>query len=649
VNFLARVVVLPDRAAGGARQGSRARDDRLQHRFEIEGRAQRPADVTERGQLVHRARELARSRLQLGQQPRVLDGDDGLVGEGAQELDLPLVERVDLVEDDHSHRVLAPQHRDSQEAPIAHCSGHFRATREPFLPLEIGDVQDLAPGQDPPGHGVIGRGTGLDTPCDGFPFRRGGAGERPLEPFAILDPPDEAVERPAQPDRALEDGVEDGLQIGPRGADHAEDLGHRRLPIERFREFRIARPQFFEQPHVLDGDDGLVGEGLEESDLLVGEQPGLSAARSGRANGHALPHHGDAEDRAKAPPPRVLAAFGKLRRLGLQVGEVDRPRLEDRAPTDRPTAQRHGERRNRAVMGGRVELVAVAAKDDGVECLAQPSGAFRQRVEHRLDVRRRATDDAQNLARRRLLFESVLRLLEDPRVLEGDDGLVGEGVQEGDLAVRKGPGSKPSDGDGADHVPVLQQGDTESASKTRHPRQVADGAFRIIRQKRNVHDRPGQDRPAERAASVRSDRKRAPHGFGSFSPEARESGQVHERAIERDHHALMGAGQSHRSLGHGVEHGLNVGRRCGDDPQDLARGRLLRGQFGLLASERGNALPKPLDLGGQIGLRRPGRAHRTALASASAFSSQNGMSISRYIAVAMLKCSCACSSWPVRR
>ena len=38
-----------------------------------------------------------------------------------------------------------------------------------------------------------------------------------------------------------------------------------------------SRPQFREQPHVLDRDDRLVGERLEERDLLVGERAGLSA------------------------------------------------------------------------------------------------------------------------------------------------------------------------------------------------------------------------------------------------------------------------------------------------------------------------------------------------------------------------------------
>jgi hypothetical protein len=42
-------------------------------------------------------------------------------------------------------------------------------------------------------------------------------------------------------------------------------------------------------------------------------------------------------------------------------------------------------------------------------------------------------------------------------------------------------------------------------------------------------------------------------------------------------------------------------------------------------------------------------AHANSLISAAAFSNQNRMSISQYIVVAVVRCSCACSRLPVRR
>ncbi len=83
---------------------------------------------------------------------------------------------------------------------------------------------------------------------------------------------------PTNPGRALDDGVEDRLHVRGRAADDAEHLGRRRLMLQRLAQFCVALAEFLEQPHVLDGDDGLVGEGFEQSNLLFGERTNLRAA-----------------------------------------------------------------------------------------------------------------------------------------------------------------------------------------------------------------------------------------------------------------------------------------------------------------------------------------------------------------------------------
>ena len=62
--------------------------DGAEHSLEIESRADRLADLSQRFQFPNRLRQLARSRLQFLEQPHVLDGDDRLVGEGFEESDL---------------------------------------------------------------------------------------------------------------------------------------------------------------------------------------------------------------------------------------------------------------------------------------------------------------------------------------------------------------------------------------------------------------------------------------------------------------------------------------------------------------------------------------------------------------------------------
>ena len=71
-------------------------------------------------------------------------------------------------------------------------------------------------------------------------------------------------------------------------ADHPEDLRGGGLAIEGVGQVVVARLQLREQAHVLDGDHGLVGEGLEEPDLLLGEGKDLHAANQDCPEGHTL-------------------------------------------------------------------------------------------------------------------------------------------------------------------------------------------------------------------------------------------------------------------------------------------------------------------------------------------------------------------------
>ena len=54
----------------------------------------------------------------------------------------------------------------------------------------------------------------------------------------------------------------------------------RRLLLQRLGEVGVPGLQLREQPRVLDGDDRLVGEGLEQRDLAVGERAGPRARQT---------------------------------------------------------------------------------------------------------------------------------------------------------------------------------------------------------------------------------------------------------------------------------------------------------------------------------------------------------------------------------
>jgi len=79
-------------------------------------------------------------------------------------------------------------------------------------------------------------------------------------PVELIDRPRTSV---AELHRALGDHLEDRPDIGRRSTNDAQDLARGRLLVQGFREVAIPGLQLLKQADVLDGDDGLVGEGLE--------------------------------------------------------------------------------------------------------------------------------------------------------------------------------------------------------------------------------------------------------------------------------------------------------------------------------------------------------------------------------------------------
>src|SRR5262245_11297534 len=159
---------------------------------------------------------------------------------------------------------------------------------------------------------------------------------------------DEGAVRLAQLRRRLDQRVQHGLQVEGRAADDLEHVGGGGLLLQRL-------AQLVDQPYVLDRDHRLVGEGLEQGDLPLAEEASLGTAEHDRADRDTFSHQGDAEDRAVALTPRVLARVGKFVPLGLYISDVDGPPVQHRSTTNR-AADEWDEGlgtglRDRAVMG----------------------------------------------------------------------------------------------------------------------------------------------------------------------------------------------------------------------------------------------------------------------------------------------------------
>ncbi len=103
----------------------------------------------------------------------------------------------------------------------------------------------------------------------------------------------------------LEHGLEDRLQVALRRRDDLQHFRRRGLLLQRFAQIVGALAQFLEQPRVLDGDHGLVGEVRHELDLLVGERQHLLADRwPMRADQLVLLEHRNDQERPRAAQGR---------------------------------------------------------------------------------------------------------------------------------------------------------------------------------------------------------------------------------------------------------------------------------------------------------------------------------------------------------
>src|SRR4030095_1039008 len=89
------------------------------------------------------------------------------------------------------------------------------------------------------------------------------------------------ISRPANSGSILRNGIQHRLNVGRRAGDHAKNLACRGLLLQRLGEF-------LEQPHVLNRNDGVVGEGFEQLDLRWGEGAHFDATRGQHSNDFSL-------------------------------------------------------------------------------------------------------------------------------------------------------------------------------------------------------------------------------------------------------------------------------------------------------------------------------------------------------------------------
>jgi hypothetical protein len=195
---------------------------------------------------------------------------------------------------------------------------------------------------------------------------------------------DEPRLTPQQPPRTFGDGIEHRLDVDWRTGDDVENLRGRSLPFQRF-------PCCVEQVNILDRDHRLVGESLQEPDMVLAECAGRPARSDDDTDGLALAHQRDEQHAAisagtrDVPRRRLELGIRELRCCTIGHEVVGRETSERRRERrlQHPITGRVGRREGRQ-MSGAVDIT----KHRSGKAADQPVGVGRNGVEHRLHVGR---------------------------------------------------------------------------------------------------------------------------------------------------------------------------------------------------------------------------------------------------------------------
>src|SRR5262245_44967219 len=243
------------------------------------------------------------------------------------------------------------------------------------------------------------------------------------EEHSILLPSYRSVVGAAKAASRLNKRLQHRLEIDGGSAGHLGHVGGGGLWLERL-------PQLVKQPDVLDGDDGLRGEILDQICLLIVEGSDLLAIDSDRTNQVILLEHRHDQKRPSSGNlgNRLIGIFRS------DVGDVcDLPRLSDAVEdTSRAT------RRNRialAISGPSLgcivernvsEYIAFVEQQVAEAGLTDANSVLKHSLEHWPQFTWRIADDLEHVGGGGLLLQRLAQLVQQPRVLDGDDGLLGE-------------------------------------------------------------------------------------------------------------------------------------------------------------------------------------------------------------------------------
>ena len=208
--------------------------------------------------------------------------------------------------------------------------------------------------------------------------------------------------------------------------------------------------------------------------------------------------------------------------------------------------------------------------------------------EHRLQIEGRAADDLEHVGGRGLLLQRFAQLVEQARVLDGDDGLGGEIRDQLDLLVGERAHLLAVDGDGADQLVFLEHRHDDNSPNAARASTADDGQWIAVavgsvplRRRRCgpvclVCEQRGQGR-------FRTGRSNATFAAALGS---RPAVRLCSATVRKPSPSLqiqgaeVGLAEARRIRQHGLEHRLQLAGRARDDAQHLGGRRLLLQRLG---------------------------------------------------------------------
>src|SRR5262249_50269840 len=201
-----------------------------------------------------------------------------------------------------------------------------------------------------------------------------------------------------------------------------------------------------------------------------------------------------------------------------------------------------------------------------------------------------------------LLLQGFAQLVEQPRVLDSDDGRGGERTKQLDVHIAEQASLGPADSS-ADGASVPQHWHCKQCAKTGGKSYVLNLVIRVHANIRNLDDRALMDRARRASRVARLHRESATQSFDPCRIGAKDGVEMQQFAIETGDSAYLAAAQLGGTFSDKIKHRLRIGRSYRNYAKDFA-GRSLStpiviqaGKVGdIFGSERHALISQPFHL-----------------------------------------------------